>query len=343
MTHRWAESVAVNGSLNAELIEQWRSAGYALVHGLLPEALLRRAQQDALDHFPSPNSQDAAAFSTFGSNQRFVFPSHPSAACNEITLHSQLLNAVAALLDAPVPELRLTQSDLWPKYGREPGAHTMDNADQRMHCDYPNHTLTHPPAWDDPDAVEIIIYLSEFDECAGSTAVVPRQGDDDPAYPWPIVQTPGVGELQYVNDKASAEAYLQDRAPEIATFREEHLYAREALARYRFGSVLFYRHDTWHRGTPVSNGALRLVHNLTFKKARADWVNVLHPGWAWSMYRPDQFFEKVVAQASVEQRCVLGFPAPGSAYWTSETVAAVQARYGAHGMDLSPYEDMIQT
>ena len=338
---RWAESEsAVAQSLTAQQIESWRERGFALVHDLLPESVLKQAQADACDHFPAPQTEAATKFSTFGSGQKFVFPSQFSAACNEITLHPKLLTAVATLLEVPVSQIRLTQSDLWPKYGRPPGSHDQDNADQRIHCDYPNHTLTHPPEWDDPDAVEIIIYLSDFDECEGSTAVVPREGRNDPAYPWPIMQTPGVAGLNYVNDKAHAEAYLREQAPEVAEFREENLYARETLARYQFGSVLLYRHDTWHRGTPVKDGALRLVHNMTFKKAHAEWVNVLHPGWAWSMYRQDQFMEKLVARASVEQRCVLGFPAPESNYWNAATIQAVQARYGAHGIDMSPYREV---
>jgi hypothetical protein len=35
---------------------------------------------------------------------------------------------------------------------------------------------------------------------------------------------------------------------------------------------------------------------------------------------------------------VLGFPAPGDPYWTRETLAAVAARFGPLGMDLTPYE-----
>lgn len=128
--------------------------------------------------------------------------------------------------------------------------------------------------------MEVIIYLSSVEECGAATAVVPREGPDDPAYAWPIVRTPGVAGLDYVNDRSRAEAYLTEVAPAVARFREEHLYPREVLARYRFGSVLLYRHDTWHRGTPLIDGRLRLVHNLTFKKAGADWVNVLHPGWS---------------------------------------------------------------
>lgn len=334
----WTDSVAAEaGQLTNEQITSWRQRGFTLVHDLLPETLLQAAARDAQEHFPAAGSEAALSLTNFGSDQKFVFPAD-SSACNTITLHPRLLKAVADLLSVEVGLLRLTQSDLWPKYGRAPSDRDYDNHDQRIHCDYPNHSLTHPPQWHEPDAVEIIIYLSDFDECAGSTAVVPRQGSDDPAYPWPIVQTPGVNGLPYINNKANAEAFLEVNRPEDAQFRQEHLYAREETARYKFGSVLFYRHDTWHRGTPVNPGALRFVHNLTFKKATSEHVNVLHPGWSWSMYRRDQLLEKLIAHATVAQRSVLGFPAPGSPYWNANTLEAVASRYASHGIDMSPYE-----
>ena len=55
------------------------------------------------------------------------------------------------------------------------------------------------------------------------------------------------------------------------------------------------------------------------------------------MYEPDKFMEKLIAKATVEQRTVLGFPAPGHDYWTAYTIAAVEARYAPFGMDMSPY------
>lgn len=337
----WAESTPASHSrLTPAQVSSWRERGFCLVHDLLPAERLRAAARDAAAHFPPPGSEDAAAMINFGSNQKFVFPAD-SEACNDITLHPNLLHAVADLLDVDASYLRLTQSDLWPKYGRAPSDRDYDNHDQRIHCDYPNHSLTHPPPWDRPDAVEIIIYLSDFNECHGSTAVVPREGPDDPAYAWPIVQTPGVAGLPYINNKANAEAYLKQHRPGTADFREAHLYAREAVTRYQFGSVLFYRHDTWHRGTPVTQGALRFVHNLTFKRADSEWVNVLHPGWSWSMYRQDQLMEKLIAKATPGQRTVLGFPAPGSLYWNHDTISAVEARYAAQGIDMQPYLEAL--
>ncbi len=336
---RWLESEAVDGALSAAQIERWRQNGALLVHDLLPCTLIEALVAEAEAHYPAPGSDAAAQFQQFGSAQKFVFPSR-SDAFNDVTLQPALLESVAKLLGVATRDLRLTQSDLWPKYGREPSTDGDSNRDQRIHCDYPNHMLVHPPPWERPAAVELIIYLSPFDY-GGGTAVVPRQGRDDPAYAWPITNTPGVAGMRYVNDKAQAEAYLQEVNPEAATFRAEHLYARECHARYELGSVLFYRHDVWHRGTPVRDGALRLVQNLTFRRSDCDWMGTLHPAWSWSMYQPDQFMERLIARLIPEQRSVLGFPAPGDDYWCEATVDAVEARYAAHGIDMQPYRERL--
>lgn len=326
-----------SGRLGANQLASWRERGFVLVDGVWPEETIVRARADALERFPAPNSPEATAITDFGSTGRMAFPAE-SAVVNEIALHPRLLAVMGGLLGVPAAELRLTQADLWPKYGRAGQARgERDNDDQRIHVDYPNHTLTHPPRWEAPEAVEAILYLSDVSECGGATAVVPRAGADDPAYPWPIVQTPGVGALPWLNDRSSAEAMLRDVAPEVAAWRREHLYARECHVRSRVGTLLLYRHDTWHRGTPLDPGTLRLAMNLTFRKAASEWISVLQSGWAWAMYRPSQRMERLVAESSVEQRCVLGFPAPGHPYWTAETVAAVEARYGLLGMDLGPY------
>lgn len=334
---KWAMPVQLNqpGQLSRTEIDQWRTQGFTLVDDLLPAELLLELRRDAESFYPRAGTEEAARFKGFGSAQRFVFPSE-STPCNAVTLHPALLGAVADLLSATVMDLRLTQSDLWPKYGRDSTDNAHDNNDQRIHVDYPNHTLVHPPPWSRPEAVEIIIFLSDQEASGGPTAVVPRQGENDPLYPWPIVQTPGVSGMKYVNNRDVAEEYLADEYSDVASFRQK-LYEREVKAKYNFGSVLLYRHDTWHRGTPVTDGAQRLVQNLTFKLARSQWVSVLHPGWSWGMYRPSGTMENLIAQSSVEQRSVLGFPAPGDDYWCEETVEAVGARYAPWGIDMTPY------
>ena len=120
-------------------------------------------------------------------------------------------------------------------------------------------------------------------------------------------------------------------------FRKKHLYPREKYVKYKFGSVLLYRHDTWHRGTPLKHGCLRLVINCTFRKADSEWISTLHQGWAWGMYRRSMQVEKLIANLSVVQRCVLGFPSASSSYWNEETLEAVRCRYQPLGMDMKPY------
>ena len=163
-----------------------------------------------------------------------------------------------------------------------------------------------------------------------------------------------MGAFEWKNDRQSAEAYLQELSPETAVFRATHLYPREQYARYSFGTVLLYRHDTWHRGTPLkptlaraaglgssATNCLRVVMNMTFRKHSSEWISTLHSGWAWSMYRRNLQVERLVALASVEQRCVLGFPRPGHVFWTPLTIGAVKARYGPLGMDMTPYEQAL--
>ncbi|MEM8924079.1 MAG: hypothetical protein AAGD35_11310 [Actinomycetota bacterium] len=322
--------------LSPSQIERWRTAGYALVDGLLPDDLVEAVAAFGHERFPAPETREAAEFRNFGS--AVVFPTQ-NEAFDHLTLHPRLLAAIGQLLGRRPADLRLTQSDLWPKYGRpldQPPENRYDNNDQRIHVDYPNHTLVHPSPWSRPDAVEAIVYYGHHAECAGGTAVVPRIGVDDPLYPYPITASPGIGTLPYINDRPSAEDYLGEHRPDVVEFRGA-LYDREVHTDYRPGTVLLYRHDTWHRGTPLRPGVMRLAQNLTFRTAEAEWIQTLHKGWSWAMYRPDQYMERFVAAATPDQRAVLGFPPPGSPYWCPETVAAAEARYGPFGFDPTPY------
>lgn len=325
-------------SLYSDQVRSWRENGFAFVDGLFPTDLIERARAECMPLFPSPGSPESEAVTDYGSMGVMEFPS-PSDAINEITLHPRLLMAISQLLGLRIRDLRLTQSEAWPKYGHTREAESpLDNQDQRMHVDYPNHTLTHPADWDQPEAVSILIYFDSVEECGGATEFVPRSGADDPAYQGPLVRTPGMSGLKFLNDRDAAEAYLREVAPEIARWREESLYSKARSVRYQPGSVLFYRQDLWHRGTPMRAGAVRLLHNITYRRADCEWISTVHQGWAWAMYRASKVMVRRLAESSVDQRCVLGFPAPGHAYWTRGTLDAVRARFESWGMEMAPYE-----
>ena len=315
-------------------VRSWRERGFALVSGLVDDALVDALHAFGSARFPAAGSAAAEEISDFGSSLDFP---QGDPAFDGLVLHPSLLDAAAMLLGIGVAGLRLSQAVLWAKYGRsERRGGRFDNQDQRIHVDYPNHTLAHPAPWDRPEAVEMIVYLDDGARCGGATAVVPREGPDDPAYAWPLVASPGIGSFPWINDREAAEARIATDRPEWVALRRS-LYARERTVAYRRGTVLLYRHDTWHRGTPMHPATRRLAVNLTFRRAEAEWISMLQPGWAWRMYRPDQRMERLVAGASLDQRAVLGFPQPGDPYWCEETVAAVEARYGAFGFDGAPY------
>jgi hypothetical protein len=228
-----------------------------VVGGIVPVDLVLAARAAAVASWVAPPEAVPGDFGDGG----FAFPGD-CGEFNALTLHPRLLAAAAQLLGVGVRQLRLNQSDLWVKRGRPSLAGRTgpsDNADQRMHVDYPNHTLVHPSPFDAPDAVEAIIYFDHSDECGGETRVVTRESTGDPAYSWPIVGTPGIPPLPWVNDRASAEADIAARDPNLAAWRDEHLYARERAVEFGPATMLFYRHDVWHRGTPVAPGATRVA------------------------------------------------------------------------------------
>ena len=317
-----------NGLLTDEQIGSWREQGYTFVGGLIPETLVAKLTESALSQFPHPNAPEAEQITNFGSEGAPTFPSQ-AAGFNEITLHENIICSIAALLNVPPEELRLTQSDLWPKYGRKGSTGRFDNQDQRIHVDYPNHNLAHPAPWNRPEAVELILYLSDWTHTGGSTAIVPRtkptngrkeerKDTQDLTRGWPIIDSPGIGDLDYVNDRSEAETYFAQQRPQRAELRTK-LYERELLTAFKPGDILFYRHDAWHRGTPVLPGQLRLAQNMTYRLAHAEWINTLHVGWSWQAYSNSKFLERLIAKSSLLQRAVLGFPQPNSSYSVSYT------------------------
>ena len=273
---------------------------------------------------------------------------------NNTTIHPRLLKAVSQLLGSE--NFKLKQSELvqtlgTPSSPRDPPGR-YDNVDQQMHMQFPNHTMVHPPKWNEPDAVSVLIYLCDCNECGGSTAVVPREGDDDPAYDWPYCQMPGIGDIGFINDRETAESTIKLKDPEMYRFRQ-NLYEREKLVRFRSGTVLFFRPDVWHRQTPVNQGKARWTQNLVFARNDCEWVGQWQRSTTYFMYghwsdKDAQYhgrmrlLEESVSKMSPLQRTVLGFPAPGTKYWNKETLEAVGRRYDVFGVDMTPYGAAIK-
>jgi ectoine hydroxylase-related dioxygenase (phytanoyl-CoA dioxygenase family) len=313
-----------------------------LVDGLFPAALTARAAVEI--EWQLGKSDDG---------QAFEFPSSPCPSLNTLTLHPRVIRASRQLLGLPgddeLTSLRLTLSKLLTRVG--PAATAQSGPEdlfiniygQRMHTDFPDFTLLAPPPFSEaPEMVQCLLYFDEVEEMGGTTAVVPCEGLDDPAYaapgpgqPFPVAGAPP---FPWTNDRQGTErrfAEAEDH-PEIVAFRER-LYAREVRVHYQPGTALLMRMDTWHRGTRNKPGAKRRTMQLGYRRADAEWTSQVG-GWALELLRdPEWAFSSLMANASVEQRGVLGWPKPGHRYWTEATITGVVRRYGSFGFDERPY------
>ena len=263
----------------------------------------------------------------FGSNGKLEFPTN--SILDYLTLNPNIIEIVKKMLNTS--EILLAQSTAWGKKGNTDYSDSSNN-DQRMHMDYGNNTFLHPPEWNNPEAVAMIIYLSDINDTSGGTACVPRNGDSDELYQPPYLNMPGIGGLPFINDKETAENYFKENYPEIYQFRQK-LYKREKILKPNFGDILFYRLDLWHRGTPVRQDKVRFVVNLLYKRKDAICINFWNPGWTRKMYYGE--IENLITNLSPEQRGVLGIPLPGDKYWTIQKVQQMELRYPK--IDIQPY------
>lgn len=255
---------------------------------------------------------------------------------DDLVLNEQLLGAVQQLLSTQ--DIRLLQADLWAKIGVENDSHEAQaNTDQRMHMDYGNNSLLHPD-WQHPETVAAIIYYDDSAETAGGTAFVTRNGDNDPAYQTPFIHMPGQAGKPFFNDRKTVEDWFRVNDPAAFELREK-LYQREQLVEFKPGTILFYRHDIWHRGTPLTAGKLRRVHNLAWKRADARGWSIWNQGWARQSYYGN--VEALIGRSSPLQRSLLDFPLPGDSYWTKHKLDNVTARFSAFGFDATPYREQL--
>jgi len=161
-------------TLSPQQVQQWRQAGYALLNGVLPQALVALVQQQARSAFTKlakcQEPGDGLGFPFLNTAKHGQLD-----AASQVPLHPRLLTAVSQLLGVPVEDILLGQAELWCKVGEaagEGGWAPLQNQDQRMHMDYPNHYLTHPAPWSSPDAVTAILYLDDVDGACAACARV---------------------------------------------------------------------------------------------------------------------------------------------------------------------------
>jgi hypothetical protein len=73
-----------------------------------------------------------------------------------------------------------------------------------------------------------------------------------------------------------------------------------------------------------------MKHSFFLSNTHCSFIRIL-------LHQAGEPVEKMIAALSVDQRTVLGFPAPGHRYWSERTVQAVGARFAFYGMDMTAY------
>lgn len=253
--------------------EDWRTRGYVLVSHLLDD-VWENAEHAMRALFP-PDCHGTQ----FGGKP---FPT--CTALDDVTLHPNILAFARHCLGDCLGDVLLTQSEAWCK---------TTPTDQRMHMDFGNHSFTRPPT--QPECVAAIVYFDDVQHTGGATAVVPFSTQHYPKDAW--TRMPGIG-TPFANDRAAAEVG-QDPFRQALYDAEIHIQAKK-------GDVLFYRHDVWHRGTPVFQGKSRRVLNLVFKTPDAHHIYTWSQGFARNNYHGR--VERMVRALTDDQRRALGIP-----------------------------------
>lgn len=297
--------------LTEDQVNDWNNRKYFIDDKILDKKYIHRMRKLAEKIFPkkiSPNSENRYFFDKkyppFDDIEIGKFPVCDDGLeeLNFLSLHLTLLNAAKQLLNTK--NIRLNMSFLWARYGIT----NPEDDEKIIHLNYPNYTSTYPPRA--PDAVQMMIYLDNTQQCGGATRLVPEIKN---------------------NDK-----HFKIHRPNIYQ-KWKNLYEREEQVSAQIGSVLFFRTDTWHRTMSINPGMRRMALSLTFHRADSKLTPPRMKGIASKTHTKNQVVERMIAAADIDQRNCLGFPDIDNSYWSEETLLATHRRYGHLGMDLTPY------
>ena len=274
--------------------------GFVVVPGFLTPDELTAARQGMLQYFPTAEEL-AATPQRYGAiledpeHLQVEFPFAPDV-LNNVSTHPELIAFVERVLGTR--DVLLSQAAAWAKY-----AGTGD-FEQGLHLDYQGNTLVVPRDDGAFRQVNMILYYTDVPADLGPTFVVSQEKTRD-LPPWPTHRT---------------------RKKDAALYKLE----RPVLA--QAGDLLIFSMKTWHRASEITaDSGVRFSHHFVWRAA--DHAFQGYHQWSQMGEKPEM--QAFVERATPRQREILGFPPPGDAYWTPQTLAAVALRYPK--MDMRPY------
>jgi hypothetical protein len=288
---------------------QWIREGFVIIPGLVSKDDLANGVADLPTLFPTAADfhadvdpeRNARFRDEFGGITNFPFA---ATSVSLLSVHRVLIDLAQELLDTD--QLRVYSIEAWAKYT---GA---ADYDQYHHRDYLNQTLLVPAPRQQPQQVEMFLYLVDVPAELGPPSYVAAE------------QTPELAALP--NWYPPIDGITDSDAPPgwVSGTGCPQLYEAEASAAGPAGTVAAYRNETFHRATALTlPRGVRYTLHVNFRIATSDWIG-MH---SWSSVSLSTAWTDFVVRASPRQLELFGFPPPGHPYWTDETLAGMALRY----------------
>jgi hypothetical protein len=306
--------------LSPDQIERWHEDGLLVLDGLLPDDLVAACA--------------AAAAAHGDEGGQYPYTAGPMNVFNEVTLHKNLLTAAAQILEDD--DMRIYNAHtMYKQESDAPHGEQLSFApgEQGLHQDYSNNTLVVPPRSPDPtEVVSFIIYFSSIAEQGGATCVVSDRDLKAAVEEEKVPRTYAQQGFDSVNELSRSYQVAEKSGKYGVRADNTHpLYRHEKAVEYRPGTVLMYKFDTLHRGTPVKPGcAGRFTLHIGLRRAAAEWTS-MHA----TVIRNGAYPQGYIGSLTPYQRTIVHYPPPGHAYWTEATCSLVANRYD--GWDAEPY------
>ncbi|MGN6792887.1 MAG: phytanoyl-CoA dioxygenase family protein [Streptosporangiaceae bacterium] len=301
------------------IVSRWRSEGYVVLPAFMPAGELAGAVAELGLMFPTAggfHDRTDQRYERYLADEFAGIDSLPFAS-TEVSLlavHDRIIGLAESVLGAR--DIRIYSAEAWAKYT---GA---ADYDQALHRDYLNHTILAPSSDAAFQQAEFFLYLRDVPEELGPphfvshslTAALPARPNWYPR-----------------------RSQTDDEQGWVATTGSPELYESEESAGGPAGTVVAFQLGTFHRGTAMKapRGARYTMH-LGYRLATGDWGQ----RHAWASRSHDPCWYQFVSRASPRQLELFGFPPPGHAYWTRDTLSDTALRYP--GMDLEPWRSAVR-
>ena len=282
-------------ALDPRYRDAWDRDGWCVVPAAIPADVIEAAGRAVDRLFPTAEEMDSGVVNERTEPWRTTFdarwPEFPyrSRTLSSLPFRDEVLEVATSFLRTD--DLRLYMSVVTAKY-----AHQSSGYNQLLHADFPNHSILVPQPDDPYQQLELFLYLTDVTAADGATRMVSVRRTTD---------------IPVERHTLSYTGYPD-------------LYDDPGIAAGPAGSIVAYRPDVFHRSVDVAGpGVRRIMMHVSYRKAAAEWGQ--YQAWAFKGFSPE--WHDFVQASGPRELALLGFPPPGHAYWSEESITRVNARY----------------